>query len=140
MTMEKLVSQRILIRIRNISAAHHGPFAADTPKHLDLEGVVMLRPHWEQDRDVFGFAIPFDPVLPLRQIHISLVEAINGIPMVHAKPKAAQQTWKVANSKGNGHYTVTLFDGFWSCECVANSSFRKVCRHIKEQQEKLNVN
>lgn len=46
------------------------------------------------------------------------------------------KTWEVQNSKGSGHYTVTLRDRSWSCTC-AGFGFRRQCKHITIIQKSL---
>lgn len=44
--------------------------------------------------------------------------------------------FQVKNSKGDGHYTVMIKDGNWSCGC-AGYGYRRKCRHIEECKKKL---
>lgn len=46
-------------------------------------------------------------------------------------------TWKIKNSKGTGHYTVSFDKGGWTCDCTG-FGFRRKCRHIDEAKIKLN--
>lgn len=130
--MEKMIGKKVVLTLRNFSPARS--IQPAIPATFDLEGTVMRRGHWEKDPDVFGFAVPFTDV-PLRQIHIRLVEAVNGVPMVQ-KAANTPRTFQIKASKGTEFYAVKCSGTRWSCSCVANSSFGKLCRHIKEAQEK----
>ena len=44
------------------------------------------------------------------------------------------QSWQIANSKGNGFYTVNVADGIYSCSCVG-FTYHRTCRHIKQVQK-----
>jgi hypothetical protein len=131
MTMQALFGKEATITLREKSATLHGPFASITPKTYDLRGVVMRRPHWDKDSDNFALAIKFTDV-PLRIINIRNVVAVNGKKMIQPKKKEPDQVFRVKASKGDGEYLVKVSNGYWTCNCVANSSFRKICRHIKE--------
>lgn len=46
-----------------------------------------------------------------------------------------RKTWKVANSKKNGYYTVS-YDNGWSCTCTGYG-YRRNCRHIEQTKSKV---
>lgn len=131
MTMQNLIGQKVTVTLRNFTAASSGPFGHLEPKTFDLVGTVMLRPHWEHDSDYFALAVPHT-VAPLRMIHIRNVVAINGIPMVQAAQRKVSEVFAIKSSRGKEVYEVKRSGSFWTCTCVANTSFRKICRHIKE--------
>lgn len=131
MALEYLEGRRVLLKLQNKTATFSGPFAAQTPPFYELSGTILPRPHWETSADYVALGIPFAEV-PLRMIHISLIKAVDGIRLTQPKPKA--RSWKVSSSRTDEIYTVKEKDGLWSCTCVANSNFRKVCKHIKEKQ------
>lgn len=57
-------------------------------------------------------------------------------PEVQAKVPAEDWTWKVPNSKGNGHYNVSFSSAGWSCTCTG-FGFRRRCRHIDEKKKQF---
>lgn len=134
MTMEKLIGKRVTLTLRNFTATRSGPFAHLEGDTFDLEGVVMRRPHWEPDRDQFGFAVPHTEV-PFRMVHIRNVVAIDGARMIQEQ-KTPMRTWKIKSSRTPEVYTVSESNGVWRCTCVANANFNKFCKHIKEAKEK----
>lgn len=48
-------------------------------------------------------------------------------------------TWEVANSKGNGFYTVSVVDNVWSCSCVG-FTYHRDCKHIKQKKNDSGTN
>lgn len=141
--MSNSVGKQVRLTFRNNSPALSGPFAKYEPETYDIEGTVLDGSrhkgcYREDDEDKFFLSVPFTEV-PIRVIDIKRVIAIDGVPVGGAKPAPLERTWKVKSSRSNEEYTVKLFDGNWTCECVANANFGKTCRHIKDirEQEKL---
>ena len=47
------------------------------------------------------------------------------------------KSWQVESSKKGSFYTVRYHNGYWGCNCPANTYHRgKECRHIKQIKEK----
>jgi hypothetical protein len=137
--MSNSVGKQVRLTFRNNSPVLSGPFGKDEPETYDIEGTVLDGArhkgcYREDDEDKFFLSVPFTEV-PIRVIDIKRVIAIDGVPVGEAQPKKLEQTWKVKSSRSDEVYTVKLFDGFWSCTCVANANFGKTCRHIKEIQD-----
>jgi hypothetical protein len=90
----------------------------------------------EANQNMFFLGVAHSEV-PIRVIDITRVLTVNGSPVVQEK-KQEKKLFKVTGSKGD-IYTVTVINGVpTSCECVANSNFRKFCRHMTEVKEKIN--
>lgn len=135
--LQNLVGQKAIITIRNCTAAQHGPFAHTEPDTIDIEGTVLARPHWQKDMDWVAMAVPHSEV-PLRMIPMRNIVMVNGTKFMQPKIKpAAEHTFKIHSSRGDSFYEVSLRNGSWSCSCVANKSFNKICRHITEAKGKL---
>lgn len=139
--MSNSIGKLVRLTFKNNSPVLSGPFAKHEPETYDIEGTVLDGArhkgcYIEPDQDKFFLSVPFTEV-PIRVIDIKRVIAIDGVPVGVAKPASLEQTWKVKSSRSNEEYTVKLFDGNWTCTCVANSNFGKLCRHIKEIQEKV---
>jgi hypothetical protein len=134
MNLENLLGQKVRLELKSTSAVLHGPFASKELRTFHLEGTVIKKPHWEKDSDLFAIAIPFDDV-PLRIVHIKNIVSINGKKVKMTKT-SLERTWKIKSSRTNELYMVKEFDGHWSCTCVANASFNKMCKHILEAQRK----
>jgi len=131
-----LMGKDVTLTLKNFSAARTGPFAHLEPDTYEMTGMVWRRPRGhERDFDCFGFSMPHSH-LPMRVVAIRHVVAVDGIPVLQKKAAPKTRSWKVRASKSNEEYTVTEKNGFWSCTCVANASFRKMCRHITEMKDK----
>lgn len=134
--LQNLIGQEAVITIRNRTATQHGPFASTVPDTIDIKGTVLARPHWEKDVDVVAVAVPFTEV-PLRMIHLRNIVAVNGVKMIQPNPKRPDQKFKINSSNGSTFYEVTETKGTWRCTCVANKSFGKLCKHIKQAKGEI---
>ena len=128
MALEALYGREIVLSIRNVSAASTGPFADTVPKSLILAGTVLNPREFNHDNDFIAFQLPKGEQ-PLRLIHYSLIQTINGRELV--EEKRSSRKWEVPSTSGDEIYIVREKNGQWSCTCIANSNFRRVCKHIK---------
>lgn len=129
MALESLIGKTTTIKIKNITAAFSGPFAHKTEPYVELTGVVQPLPIWEKDTDFAAIQVK-DEDDPLRLVHLSLMVRVNGKPLVKVK-RSVDKVWNVASSSTNEVYKVREQNGKWTCTCVANASFRKLCKHIR---------
>lgn len=65
-------------------------------------------------------------------------EDISNLPNYSPTPsyEKPSEEFPVKSSKGDKFYTVKYDGAKWKCDCIANTAFRRTCRHITEIKNK----
>lgn len=88
------------------------------------DGKRYIVPHW----------IEVDETVTREQVQKAWVPFKSGKEVI--LPKTDTKEFSIANSKGDGFYTVKYERTQWSCTCPA-FSFRRRCKHIEQAKTQI---